>query len=377
VSPTTALPSFFSQLSDIRGRQDLTHGAHPYPAKFIPQIPHELIEAYSKPGDTVLDPMCGSGTTLVEAISMGREALGVDINPISTLISAAKTRPLSDDQLNTLRSMSAMIERGTREGSATVPTFTNRDHWFRKDVAAELANILAIVNTLPDEPTRTLAQCTFSAVLVGVSNQDSETRWARVDRAVDASETRRRFLRHLGEDIVRNLELRARARAAATVTHGDARSLPFRANTVDLVVTSPPYANSHDYYLYNKLRMYWLGFDVKATQAGEFGSRNKHSDLKLDIDDYRISMSGVLRETWRVLVPAGHACVVVGDAVVRGELFDMGQIIPEIAEQENFEVLEHLRFDQKKFTRTFMRGFGTSLFKATHVIVLGRTARPG
>ncbi len=70
-----------------------THGWHPFPAKFPPQLPHLFIETLSASGDTVLDPMLGSGTTLVEAQRLGRRAIGCDIDPLARLISAAKLTP--------------------------------------------------------------------------------------------------------------------------------------------------------------------------------------------------------------------------------------------------------------------------------------------
>src|SRR5438067_5296644 len=69
----------------------LTHGLHPYPAKYIPQIPNTLIKTLSYAGETVADIFCGSGTTLVEALMLGRNALGIDANPLACLISDAKT----------------------------------------------------------------------------------------------------------------------------------------------------------------------------------------------------------------------------------------------------------------------------------------------
>ena len=73
----------------------LTHGLHPYPAKFIPQIPNALIQELSSVGETVGDIFCGSGTTLLEALQLKRHAVGIDANPLATLITKAKTTPLS------------------------------------------------------------------------------------------------------------------------------------------------------------------------------------------------------------------------------------------------------------------------------------------
>ncbi|MFQ6056141.1 MAG: DNA methyltransferase, partial [Methanosarcinales archaeon] len=68
-----------------------THGLHQYPARMIPQIPHQLIPKFSKTGDLILDPFSGSGTVLAESILYGRYAIGVDINPLACLISKVKS----------------------------------------------------------------------------------------------------------------------------------------------------------------------------------------------------------------------------------------------------------------------------------------------
>ncbi|MDD9797538.1 MAG: DNA methyltransferase, partial [Alphaproteobacteria bacterium] len=77
----------------------LTHDFHRYPAKFIPQIAGRLIETYSNQGDIVMDPFAGCGTTLVESKLNGRKSSGLDINPVATMITKAKTTPIHPDKL--------------------------------------------------------------------------------------------------------------------------------------------------------------------------------------------------------------------------------------------------------------------------------------
>lgn len=72
----------------------LTHGFHDYPARMIPQIAQRLIERYAPNSGKILDPFCGSGTTLVEAQLANRRAVGNDINPLAVLLSKVKATPI-------------------------------------------------------------------------------------------------------------------------------------------------------------------------------------------------------------------------------------------------------------------------------------------
>src|SRR5712692_8889088 len=74
----------------------LTHNFYRYPARFSPQFARAAIEAFTRPGDVVLDPFMGGATTLVEASALARTAIGLDINELSCFVACAKTTPLTD-----------------------------------------------------------------------------------------------------------------------------------------------------------------------------------------------------------------------------------------------------------------------------------------
>src|SRR5690606_11734032 len=116
---------------------------------------------------------------------------------------------------------------------------------------------------------------------------------------------------------------------------------------VDLIVTSPPYANTHDYYLYNKLRMFWLGEDVKAVQDAEIGSRNLHSDRGADIDHYLTAMKQAMTQMKRSLRHGGRLILVIGDGVIRGTLHRMDRLIPPLASGLDLPLEEHFAFDHR------------------------------
>ena len=94
----------------------LTHNYHPFPAKFIPHLPQILIKQFSSLGDKVLDPFSGSGTTMVEAMLLGRHSIGTDINPISVLASNVKTSPLSGAEIELIENCLAELEQADTAG---------------------------------------------------------------------------------------------------------------------------------------------------------------------------------------------------------------------------------------------------------------------
>jgi site-specific DNA-methyltransferase (cytosine-N4-specific) len=374
-SPEDELAAFFARIAECSDTTYATHGLHPYPAKFIPHIPRAVIRAYSEPGDTVWDPMCGSGTSLVEAVLADRHGIGGDLNPVAVLVSRAKTTLLAERASGELRSLAASLDAKAAHADAisvAVPDFPNRDHWFDPLVSRELAYALQRIETLRSASARALAKCAFSAIVVAVSNQESETRWSAKPQRVIPGRSLTKLARRLLDSLKRLDALAAEYAGTADVRLEDARASSVPDRSVQLVVTSPPYANSHDYYLYNKLRMFWLGYEVSPVQEAEIGSRNRHSDKGEEVDGYLDAMTAVLTEIRRGLVDGGHAVIVVGDSVIRKQLFDMGELLSERAASVGLIRKRGFRFDHRRFNSTFQRGFGTAHSKKTHVLILRR-----
>jgi DNA modification methylase len=375
LSTAERLRDFFDRIDECTDKGYSTHALHPYPAKFIPHIPRELIQAYSQPGERVWDPMCGSGTAIVEAALAGRDALGGDLNPIAVLVSKAKTTPLEPGSAELLEALSTRLLKAAADTGnlpGEVPDFHNRDHWFEPQVSRELAYALTEIDLVEPPAARRLARCAFSAIVVAVSNQESETRWSAKRQEVRPGAALERLARRLSESVRRVADFTAAASGTARIRLEDARRSSVEAESVDLIVTSPPYANSHDYYLYNKLRMFWLGYEVAPVQEAEIGSRNRHSDRKEDVGSYLDAMESVFASMRRALVDGGRAVIVVADAVIRKELFKMDVLLAERARRAGLWHEETFGFDHRRFNSTFQRGFGTRREKETHVLVFQR-----
>lgn len=358
-------------LENVGAKNYLTHNFHPYPAKFIPQIPAAILDHYAPSKSVVLDPFCGSGTVAVEAAIRGHYCIANDINPIASLITKAKTITLGQSDVLQLRRLlqDLTAPRHSDIAAEDLPAFKNRDLWFSKTMLRELAVIRKKVESLePLSGAAVFADCAFSAIVVKCSNQESETHWRSVDKSLPMGFAITAFAQKLNDMLVRSAEYAAVRPGLVDVRTGTALSLStIESACVDIVITSPPYANSHDYYLYNKLRMFWLGHDHYPLQTTEIGSRHRHSDLKEPIENYLAEMHTSLSEIARVLKKGGIAAIVVGDSIYKSVLIDMGKQYSRLAADIGLSKVYHFDFDQRRYTSAFQRGLKT-MPKRSHIL---------
>lgn len=357
-------------LDQYRNNAYLTHNFHPYPAKYIPQIPAALIQSLSNEGDYVLDPFCGSGTTLVESRLLGRNSVGVDVNPLACLVSRVKTTDLSDDECRIAELVADNVLFDILGGAQhPSPIFFNIDHWFEPTVQNELSVIKAVINATENDRVRDFLQVAFAAIIVKVSNQESDTRYKAVKKNLQPGDVGRYFQTKVFDMIKRMSEFRRVATSSiAQVIQGDATNLGLSRETFDLVVTSPPYLNSYDYYLYHKQRMMWLDLDYRSAQEKEFGSRNKHNDHGLGLESYNEPVERSAALIRECLKPGGYYCVVIGDGILRGQLIKMNHNFDSIIVPLGFDKAREITFDQRKYTRTFTPNMRTR-YKESYVLI--------
>jgi DNA modification methylase len=145
--------------------------------------------------------------------------------------------------------------------------------------------------------------------------------------------------------------------------------LPLADASVDTIVTSPPYANSMDYYLYHKQRMNVLGYDFKAAQRTEIGSRHEYSSRKAPVAKWNDNYAAVLAEFRRVLRPGGCAIVIIGDSQIAGEKIDAALLTQTIAARLDLASTIVTSTPLGGRSRSFSRGFQRPN-KIEHVIRL-------
>lgn len=317
------------------------HGIHPYPAKFVPQIPRHLLECFhAVVGGPVLDPFCGSGTTLVECQSLGIRSFGIDLNPIATLVSRVKTDPPTE-QLVPIAS--ELVESASQLADGTLPDIPRLDHWFTDGGSTALAKLTRTLLTLGDRRVRDALSVALSRIIVRVSRQESDTRYAAVDRAINESDVYTLFLKSA-----------AMLDGAFETTHGDMfhEGAPAEILTKDillvdpsempfefgLIITSPPYPNAYEYWLYHKYRMYWLGEDPITVRNSEIGARHHYfSGTPATPVDFLDQMSHCFKLFRAITLPRAIVCVVVGRSIIRGQEIDNAKYLREAATNHGFD----------------------------------------
>jgi DNA modification methylase len=276
-----------------------------YPAKFHPPVVRSLIQQYTREGDLVLDPFCGSGTVMVEAAVSGRHSVGLDIDPVAVLVSKVKShrynmrslRRSVDDTLALLATIARppheYRERMFRDLTETeyeaetgdledwIPPIPNLFHWFRRYAIIDLARIRASIERpgLP-ETHRDLLRVVFAAIIRLSSNADPvPVSGLEVTSHMKQRDKRGRLVdpfalfARAAERAVKACERfadRVSPEVRALATSGDATALArYVRREVNAVISSPPYHGAVDYYRRHQLEMYWLG--LVASHADRLG----------------------------------------------------------------------------------------------------------
>jgi len=343
---------------------------HPFPARMAPSIVWDTLPRGGNPLN-VLDPMAGSGTTLVCARSRGHRAIGCDTDPLALLIARAWCADVEPESLKLRASLvleraRTLSERLTADESyprnADDETRRFIDFWFDQQNRRELSALATYISGVRSQTERTLLWCSFSRMII--------TKSSGVSLAIDVSHSRPHKVYDVAPVKPFDTFLKAVSRVAsncpflgngkdvpsADIRHGDARSLPVDSASVDMVITSPPYLNAIDYLRGHKLSLVWMGHNIsriRALRSGNIGTevaKNSTSNKAIreamesmavlkSLDNHRLGMirrfvcdmDKVMKECSRVLKLGGRAVFVVGDSAIRGVFVQNSEALIRLA----------------------------------------------
>lgn len=356
-----------------------SHNTHAFAAKFPPQLPRMFIDELTQPGELIIDPMAGSGTTLVEAMFASRRGLGVDLDPLAVKISKAKTTKYD---LASLEVTAEKIVDHARLISATLPdhrfgpwfreltpkTAQFLEYWFLPDTANQLWSLIQGIRKLCLDSQRNFFEVIFSSLIITKSGGVTLARDLAHSRPHKVADKSIRNAIDLFRDNAKKAILSASAiqdtSGSALAIQADSRCLPIQSSSVDLIVTSPPYANAIDYMRAHKFSLIWLGHDIESLSAhrrryigAELGDQdgfdvNSKTAINIlreikerdrpraaIIAKYFRDMQVSIGEMYRVLKVGRAAVIVIGCSTVRGLTIPTPFVLAEIAERAGFKVV--------------------------------------
>jgi len=326
---------------------------HPFPARMAPPI---VWDALPKAGKSlnILDPMSGSGTTLVCARSLGHRAIGCDTDPLALLIARAWC---ADDEPEALKVRAEVVLERARAQSKRLtykksyPKNTDDetrrfiDFWFDPENRRELNALATCISRVRAQTEKILLWCAFSRMIICKTSGVSlamDVSHSRPHKVYDVAPVKPfdAFLKAVSR-VVNNLPFSGNVDIVppADIRRGDARALPVKSGSMDMVITSPPYLNAIDYLRGHKLSLVWMGHsisEIRSLRSGNIGTEVSaestsneaiHEAMKAMADltslnkrrlgmvrRYVCDMGKVMEECARVLKRKGQAVFVVGDS---------------------------------------------------------------
>lgn len=402
-----------------------THGLHAFAARCPPPLVDWAITRYTSPGDLVLDPMAGSGTTLVEACLLGRAANGAEIDPLARLVAKAKATPVDPEALDKAGAEIAhLLERGGLDDSWR-PELLGWDRWFRLDVAQDLSRLRDAIHRVEGgQDLRDLLWVAFSSLIVArtsVANARDLVHSRHHYRAWEESpDVPRRFSDRLKAMRRMMVDYRARLMEAhgstdvkVAMVGDDARDLALDDGSVDLVFTSPPYCSALDYTRAHIFAVAWMTevLGVEVDEYRHLGRRYVGSErapladasekqplppelghVEVDAIVHRLrsdakrawivhryfrDMLAVISECVRVVRPGGRVVLVVCPSNIRKVRIATHEIFADLARQlpgEPVEVealLERTIHDRRRVMPYLEAAFGERM-RTEYVLVLRR-----
>ena len=355
------------ELKDVNTRY-YTHGFHQYSAKYIPQIPNRLISNFTKKNDLVLDTFMGSGTTLVESKVLGRNAIGIDVNPLACLISKVKTtiiqKParveiskilmlLKEDILD-LRGNNTTFNHGEKRAiiynSNGKILHPNIPKWYHQNVIYELLTIKSRIDTVENKDVKDFLLVSLSSILRSVSNATSGFGNLMINKqALPKNRIYEKFALIVRDMLKSMSEYNVEAtNSDIRIVNHDSRKIEFiNDETIDFICTHPPYMAAVPYAEYQKLSLWWLGFSQYELEKRLIGGRRSRADTP---DRFFHDISMALIEMKRVLRKKKYCCIIIGNPVYNGKIWKLNDFIKKDATDIGFILLTEI--NRRKYRST-------------------------
>lgn len=409
-----------------------THFIHSYPAKLLQQIPYFFLNntIFSKENDIVLDPFCGTGTVLLEASVANRNAIGIDINPLASLIAKTKTSKIDILSLKKeLENIQTLFQiHSSSKKQYRVPKISNIEHWYSKSNIRKLSKIKDIISQIDNTNIREFYLVIFSICCKKFSYSDPRIsvpvkinkdkfpeghslREAAIKNLefINKSEVFEYFIEQAKKNIARLTEYHNSSIMNSNeviVYNSDIKHLAknqIKNNSIQLILTSPPYVSAQKYIRASSLSLQWLELNDatiaqldKQSIGREHFPKSEYKNLhtlgikKIDkilsriyernnlrayiTYKYLFEMQESFSHYYQVLKSNGFFVMVIGNNTIAGYEFMTHQYLIEIAEKIGFFTKLILIDDIKSRGLMTKRNRTASIISREYIVVFQKVA---
>ena len=353
--------------------KEYTHCFHTYPAMMIPQIARKLLKEYGREDGWLLDPYCGTGTSLVEASLSGMHSVGCDINPLVRLIATAKSTPIClsalDETISTFNKYIFQIEyQDSNLPDAPIPDIQNLSYWFSEEVIKTLVHLRAAINDVKDKTLQNFILVAFSETVREVSyTRNGEFKLYRMpenklkDFNPDVLDIFSKKLHRNRQGLASYLEKRKDVNASVSTANTVEGELPEPRppDGYDIVITSPPYGDSQTtvaYGQFSRLAAEWIGLPNarKVDKIAMGGIRSKETligspvssaveKIRLidekragEVSAFYIDLERSISSVARACSSHATICYVVGNRRVKGVVLPTDEFVVDTFCQHGF-----------------------------------------
>jgi hypothetical protein len=409
------IKTFSRKLQNIKDNKRLgIHSFHRYFGKLIPAIPRFAIDEFTKQGDLVYDPFCGTGTTLVESKYSNRNSYGIDLNPLAVLASKVKVTPISNDKLTEeyTRLISNIKNDKSQIKKTEIPFCINIDHWYRDYVIRDLIKIKRHIDKIKDKDIKDFFLLCFSATNRNVSNADPMhvfPGYSKRLRGLDAEGKREidvfeSFAKLSNSRVKYMLECAANNNKSwSKPMLGDARAPVGEVKNVKLIVTNPPYISSIRYLETMKLEMYWMKYLLKKEDYFELDKKiigterysvsackdqtltkydsinskvtklfkNGAAKMSKVVADYFNSMDNVFDTFDKILVKDGYVVFKISDSLVRKVKIPTPDFFVEmLTDNHGFKLVDSFKDKFKNRSLLTKRNYYSGIIDHDKILIL-------
>jgi hypothetical protein len=266
---------------NTRSLYEVTHGFHPYPGRFHPELPKSLLKQFPA-GSKVFDPFMGGGTVLLEGLMWQHQVLGNDLSPVANLVAKERCRWISEKNAARVWQAFEDVSERVKTRSFEKRSVQRRNiNWLSKFhppyLFVELLHWIDGIENLRSANERDTLRAVFSSLIVKFSNKISETSEFTKAPAFPKGAVGKWMERKTQELLQNQLELAKKIPKTSPATIWNENILALEGpeeNSIDCTITSPPFPGTYDYLELHELRMKWLDFPTEQMSSGEITNRN-------------------------------------------------------------------------------------------------------